>query len=75
MKCNPTICREKLITRQIQVERDIDWEVKSTLYRFGSTEPSSGPLTDDISDVKSMMGVWKCKNLGENLYNNKKLAV
>ena len=26
----------------IQVEGDIFWETKSTLYRFGSNEPSSG---------------------------------
>ena len=40
MDCNPIICKEKLIT--IQVEGEIYWEAKSTLYCFGSNEPSSG---------------------------------
>ena len=34
-------------------------------------------MRDDISDVKSMMDVYKCKiqKPRENLYNKKKLAV
>ena len=35
-------------------------------------------MRDDIRDVKSTMDVQKCKikkNLGENLYHKKKLAV
>ena len=31
MDCNPTIYREKIDNKEIQVKREIFWEAKSTL--------------------------------------------
>ena len=31
MDCNPTVCKEKIDNKVIQVEGEIYWEAKSTL--------------------------------------------